>query len=87
MLGGNNGTGSCFHSKEGITQADHCSLFVLGTSIIPLVCLLKVELPLWEQPWHMNNAGAGGKSTGICQLLTKLQDNGLHFGYYPKSPA
>jgi hypothetical protein len=83
LLRGNNGAANFLCSKEGVSQGDPLSMFALGTGILPaLIRLLKAEFPQVEQPWHADDAGAGGKFEDIRRLFRRPEEIGLSFGYF-----
>jgi hypothetical protein len=85
LLRSNNGAGCFIFSKEGVTQGDPLSMFACGTGILPLIGLLKAEFPAVEQPWHADDAGAGGKFTDVLRrLFLRLQEIGPSFGHHPE---
>jgi hypothetical protein len=84
VLRGNNGAANFLCSKEGASQGDPLSMFVCGTGILPLIRQLKAELPQVEQPWHADDAGAGGKFEDIRRLFRRLEEIGPTYGYFPE---
>jgi hypothetical protein len=59
-------------------------MFAHGIGILPLICQLKAEFPAVEQPWHANDAGAGGKFDGTRSMFLRLDEIGPDFGYCPE---
>jgi hypothetical protein len=49
-------------SKEGVMQGDLISMVVYGILLLPLIKALKDEIPDVDQPWYVDDAGAGGLS-------------------------
>jgi hypothetical protein len=85
VLRGNNGAANFLCSKEGVSQGDPLSMFFAhGTGILPLISQLKAELPQVEQPWHADDAGAGGKFEDIRRLFCRFKEIGPNYGYFPE---
>jgi hypothetical protein len=59
-------------------------MFAHGTGILPLIRQLKAELPQVEQPWHADDAGAGGEFEDIRRLFRRLKEIGPNYGYFPE---
>jgi hypothetical protein len=83
-LSDNNGTANFLCSKEGASQGDPLSMFARGMGILPLIGLLKAEFPKVQQPWHADDAGAGGNFNKICSFFHKLEEIGPNFGHFPE---
>jgi hypothetical protein len=47
------------------TAGDPLSMHAYNIGLFPLICQLKEEFPLVEQPSHVDDAGDGGKFTGM----------------------
>jgi hypothetical protein len=56
----------------------------IGIALLLLICLLKANFPVVEQPWYANDAGAGRKFAEIYPFFCKLQEIGPSFGYFPE---
>jgi hypothetical protein len=78
VIRGNNGT------KEGVTQGDPISMVAYGVGILPLIRVLKQEFPEVEQLLYAYDAGTGGKCGSIRRQITKLQEIGPNYGYFPE---
>jgi hypothetical protein len=87
VLRSNNGTGAFIYSKEGVTQGDPDSMFAYGIGILPLIRILKAEFPAVEQPWYVDDAGAGGRFIEICHFFCKLEEIGSSYRYYYPEPS
>ena len=84
VLRGNNGEANFLYSKEGVAQGDPPSMFAYGLGILPLIRVLKTEFPDVEQPWHADDAGAGGKFEEIRHIFRRLEEIGPNYGYFPE---
>jgi hypothetical protein len=93
VIRNNNGTGAFLYSKEGVTQGDPLSMYGYGIGIVPLIRILKADFPAVEQPWYVDDAGAGGKFDNTRKFFRQLQGRkffrqlqeiGPNYGYYPE---
>jgi hypothetical protein len=84
VLRGNDGHAVFIFSKEGVTQGDPLSMFAYGIGIMSLIHQLKAEFPQVEQPWYVDDTGAGAKFDEIERFFRRLCEIGPLFGYYPE---
>jgi hypothetical protein len=67
------------HSKEGViqgvTQGDPTAMVECGVELLPLIRLLKAAVSDAHQPWHADDAGAGGQFKRIRLYFEKRQDH------------
>jgi hypothetical protein len=59
-------------------------MFAYGVGILPLIRILKQELPEVEHPWYADDSGAGGKFDAIQHLFLELQEIGPTYGNFPE---
>ncbi len=71
-------------SKEGVTQGDLLAMVMYGLGLLPLIRILKTEVPDLHQPWYADDAGAGGHFQNIRLYFKKLQEYGPPRGYFPE---
>ena len=71
-------------SKEGATQGDPLAMVMCGLGLLPLIRILKAEVPDLHQPWYADDAGAGGRFQNIRLYFKKLQEYGPPRGYFPE---
>jgi hypothetical protein len=71
-------------SEEGVTQGDPLAMVMCGVGLLPLIRILKKAVPDLFQPWHADDAGAGGRFQKIRLYFEKLQVHGPPRGYYPE---
>ena len=76
------GSGHFLHSKEGVTQGDPLTMIAYVIRVLPLIRDIQRSHPHVTQPWHVSNAGAGGKFKHILAHLQDLQTQGPPRGYY-----
>jgi membrane-associated PAP2 superfamily phosphatase len=71
-------------SKEDVTQGDPLAMVMHGVALLPLIGILKKGVSDVHQPWHADNAGAGGRFQNVRLCLEKLQEFGPPRGCFPE---
>ena len=78
------GSGHFLHNKDGVNQGDPLAMITYGIGVITLIRELEDAHPRVTQPWHADDAGAGGNFDQILAHFWDLQAGGAPWGYFPE---
>jgi hypothetical protein len=70
--------------RRCIPRTPSLSMLARGAGTLPLTPQLKADFPEAEQPWHANDARAGGNFSEIRRFFGKVKEIGPNFGCCPE---
>ena len=73
-----------FRGGGGVTQGDPLAMITYGIGILPLINNIKREIPVINQPWYADDAGALRNFVRIETYFNSLIRQCPVHGYYPK---